>query len=211
MEKEKRQVRKMLKNTAGVWIFGCTLTPVLSWAILDELGLSKDILLIIFAAGAFISALIFSLSFFIKPTLYIKSPKTLFFALFFALFPLALPFVFMGTIYFFLISTLSTIDLMIKIITWGIVFVWSGLQLRNYQKRIINRHFIEREFLIFYDKIFFRQPQKTNLDAHPITHETSFGRVYNKYGSYLLFAALLAYPLQILILIAVVLWEWLSS
>lgn len=74
--------------------------------------------------------------------------------------------------------------------------LWCWRALAGYKQRVIERHFIEREFSIEEARIVVRQPTKTDLDAPPISEHTLFGKLYHGLGPYLIFAIPLAYPLQ---------------
>ena len=76
---------------------------------------------------------------------------------------------------------------------------WCWISLSNYQQRIKDRRFIEREFSFEEDRIVIRQPLKTNLDPEPVSDKTFFGRLYHRFGPYLVMGIPLAYPIQSLL------------
>lgn len=77
--------------------------------------------------------------------------------------------------------------------------LWCLVSLSGYKQRVVDRRFIEREFSIEETRIVVRQPFKTDLDPKPISEHTFLGRLYHRFGPYLVFGVPLAYPLQRLV------------
>lgn len=99
-----------------------------------------------------------------------------------------------GLSYFVTVSDSIRLSLLIAIFV-AVVFS-CAMVLASYKQRVKDRYFIEREFLFEADRIVIRQPLKTNLDPAPISDETFFGKIYHKFGLYLIIGIPLAYPIQ---------------
>lgn len=86
---------------------------------------------------------------------------------------------------------------------WGLIIIaataWCWIVLSAYQQRIKNSRFIEREFLLKEDRIVVRQPLKTILGSETVSQKWFFGRLYNRFGPYLVIGIPLAYPIQSLL------------
>lgn len=86
---------------------------------------------------------------------------------------------------------------------WGVIvfaaIAWCWIALSDYKKIILDRRFIEREFLIEVDRIVVRQPIKTSLDPAPVSDRSFFGKLYHRFGPYLVIGIPLAYPIQSLL------------
>jgi hypothetical protein len=80
-----------------------------------------------------------------------------------------------------------------------VTILWCVYQLQAYRRRIIEHHFMEKEFYVGDDQITMRLPSQISLDAPPITNQTFWGRIYNKLGPYLFLLIPFAYPLQKLV------------
>lgn len=78
----------------------------------------------------------------------------------------------------------------------GVTVLWCLITLSSYKQRVIDRRFIEREFLTEQERIVVRQPLKTDLDPKPISEHTLFGKVYHRFGPYLVMGVPMAYPIQ---------------
>ena len=74
--------------------------------------------------------------------------------------------------------------------------LWCLKALTGYKQRVIERRFIEREFSIEETRIVVRQPLKTDLDPPPISEHTFFGKLYHRFGPYLVMAIPMGYPIQ---------------
>lgn len=74
--------------------------------------------------------------------------------------------------------------------------IWCLKSLSDYKQRVIKRRFIEREFSIEETRIVVRQPFKTDLDPPPISEHTFFGKLYHRFGPYLVMAIPMGYPIQ---------------
>ena len=74
--------------------------------------------------------------------------------------------------------------------------LWCLKALTGYRQRVIERRFIEREFSIEETRIVVRQPFKTDLDPPPISEHTFFGKLYHRFGPYLMMAIPMGYPIQ---------------
>jgi protein-S-isoprenylcysteine O-methyltransferase Ste14 len=77
-----------------------------------------------------------------------------------------------------------------------VTFFWCVYQFHEYRQRIIERHFMEKEFYVGEERIIMHAPQRVKLDAAPITNQTFLGRIYNKFGPYLFLLIPFAYPIQ---------------
>lgn len=86
---------------------------------------------------------------------------------------------------------------------WGSIIIatvlWCWISLSGYQQRIKDRRFIEHEFSFEEEHIVVRQPIKTSLDPEPVSNKTTFGRLYHRFGPYLVMGIPLAYPIQSLL------------
>jgi cell division protein FtsL len=80
-----------------------------------------------------------------------------------------------------------------------VTLAWCTYQLHEYRKRIVERHFMEKEFFIDERQISMRNPNEISLDAPPVTNKTLWGRSFNKVGPYLFLLIPFAYPLQKLV------------
>lgn len=80
-----------------------------------------------------------------------------------------------------------------------VTILWCVYQLQAYRRRIIEHHFMEKEFHVGDDQITMRLPSQISLGAPPITNKTFWGRIFNKLGPYLFLLIPFAYPLQKLV------------
>jgi hypothetical protein len=78
----------------------------------------------------------------------------------------------------------------------GITVYWCSAALANYRKRIAEKRFIEREFLIDESRIVVRQPLRTSLDPKPVNELSFSATAYRRLGPYLVMVIPMAYPLQ---------------
>lgn len=75
--------------------------------------------------------------------------------------------------------------------------LWCALQVWLVRKRIIERRFLEKELFFEDDKIIFRRPPKTDLDAPPISDKTFFGKIAHKVIPFVLIVLMpMGFPLQ---------------
>ena len=96
----------------------------------------------------------------------------------------------------YLATTPETTRLWLWLLIVGMTILWCLIALSGYKQRVIDRRFIEREFLTEDSRIVVRQPLKTNLDPKPISEHTFLGRIYHRFGPYLVMAIPMAYPIQ---------------
>lgn len=80
-----------------------------------------------------------------------------------------------------------------------VTLAWCAYQLREYHKRIVERHFMEKEFDVSERQITMRTPNQISLDSSPVTNKTMWGKLFNKIGPYLFLLIPFAYPLQQLV------------
>jgi hypothetical protein len=78
----------------------------------------------------------------------------------------------------------------------GAATVASAWMLNGYRSRMSERRFMEREFLVESDRVVFRQPIKTRLDAPQSGDKTIFGKLFSRLGFYMLAMVPMAYPIQ---------------
>ena len=74
--------------------------------------------------------------------------------------------------------------------------IWCSMSLSVYKQRVVQRRFIEREFLIEKTRILVRQPIETDLSSPPISEHTILGKIYHRAGPYLIMLVPMAYPIQ---------------
>lgn len=101
----------------------------------------------------------------------------------------------------FALFILPTIDRELqRQIQWilvGSAILWWTLQVALVRKRITKRRFLEKELFFDDDKIVFRRPPKTSLDAEPVSDKTFLGKFAYKIIPFALIVLVpLTFPLQ---------------
>lgn len=182
-----------LRIAGWAWIVALPITAALGWPIFEQLGLSIWPLQIFTIIGLSVGVTLLSVKGFVPDT-----KRVLMRAMGggLAFVPLLIPFMFLGTAFFFLSPMDSLARVIAQSLLWCSIILWCALQLRSYNQRIIDRRFIEREFSVKNDCIVLRAPQKTDLDPSPISDKTFFGKIYYRFGPILIMLVPLAYPLQ---------------
>jgi hypothetical protein len=185
--------RSAFRVGAAAWSLSLPITALLLWAVVEQLGYRTSWLVHLAGAGIAMGAVSVVLAVLSK-----ESQRVLLFvaAAALALAPLVFPFCVMGLAYFFLPLHSSAVAWSMRAAVLVGAVWWCVRELRHYQQRIIDKRFIEREFSFEPDRIVVRRPQKTDLSPPPVSDKTFFGRLYHRFGGYLIMLVPLAYPLQ---------------
>jgi hypothetical protein len=115
---------------------------------------------------------------------------------FFGLFPLVLFLSIAGFGFFVFFQGTPNLQFVIRSLLVAVIVIWCLYQFVMYRRRIIERRFMELEFLIKDAEITLHRPPKISLDAPKITNKTILGYFYLNVLPYLVLAIPFAYPLQ---------------
>lgn len=66
--------------------------------------------------------------------------------------------------------------------------LWIAVDLRDLQRRVGAKRYMEREFIEFDDRVEMRWERKTDIEAPPISNATLLGQVWNRHGLKLVLA-----------------------
>jgi hypothetical protein len=101
-----------------------------------------------------------------------------------------------GFAYFILMPDAGFQTAMMRFVLIIVLVWWCVREVRSYRTRIADSHFLEREFIVEDDHIVLRRPPKTSLDPAPIGDKTFLGKIYHRFGPYVIMLVPMAYPLQ---------------
>lgn len=62
------------------------------------------------------------------------------------------------------------------------VIIWIGIDLKNLEQRLIDKQYIEREFIEYDDRVVLRWERKTDIEAPAISESTFLGKVWKRHG-----------------------------
>ena len=185
--------RRLLIVTGLSWLIFAPVTSLLMWPFFDQLNLSISPLLglslfgVCFGLGSILLSLLTPVTY----RVLIRACLAGFTAL-----GLSTTFLSMSLAYFVMVPyPPMTVWLLRGLLLLSFIW-WCARELHSYQKRIIKSHYIEREFSTQGDSIILRRPSKTSLDSPPVSDSTFFGKLYKRFGAYLIMLIPLAYPIQ---------------
>lgn len=186
----------LLKWGSLVWLlYGGVLAGVGS-GILDEAGVSTRFALAVAVLSVCMALVLWPASFFLKNLCRrVKICSIVYFVT--AIIPALLMFGFIGLALFFLPVLEPGLQQQLRWLVLVSMILWCALQVWLIRRRIVERRFIEKELFFDDDKIIFRRPPKTDLDAPPISDKTFFGKIAHKVIPFVLIVLMpMGFPLQ---------------
>lgn len=186
----------VLRASALVWLIGPGMTSGFMYLLSDEYGASAWLWKIALATALCMSALLLLASVVCK-----TAPLSVLWRISFAgamvVFPIVTLTCAMALSY--LAAAPESARPWLWFLMLSMTALWCLISVSSYKQRVIDRRFIEREFSIEETRIVVRQPFKTDLDPKPISEHTFFGKLYHRFGPYLVLGIPMAYPLQRLV------------
>jgi hypothetical protein len=183
---------QILRMGALTWLLFIGLSAGFMYLLQDQVGLSDW-----FWKTELVVAIVGSSIFLLASLICRSAPPSVLWRMTFTgvlLFPPVFIFGTLGLSY--LATTPEATRLWLSLLIVGVTGAWCLVTLGGYKQRVVERRFIEREFHVEDSRIVVRQPLKTNLDPKPISEHSMLGRIYHRFGPYLVMAIPMAYPIQ---------------
>lgn len=168
------------------WLFLGLLSAFGALVIHDGLGIESRVPIVLAGSGLAGGITFFALSYI---GLKIRRALTWALAMGFAIATPILVFLApMGFAYFILIPQ----PFEVRLLQWTAIFfaggLWGWIDVRGTRERVIRKRYVKREFSETAGHIALRWERKTDIDAPPISSQTTLGRLWNQHGAKLFMA-----------------------
>lgn len=110
--------------------------------------------------------------------------------------PLVATCVVIGFSYLFFLQAEKSTVLALQTLLVAVIIWWCVREVAGCARRVVERRFVEREFNVEDDRIVFRRPHRTDLDAPPVSEKSMLGKIYYGVVPRMVVLLPLAYPLQ---------------